>query len=342
MADARFFTRSGPQALSRIAELTGATLAPASDGARTIEDLAPLDAAGPQHISFLDNPKYTSQFRESRAGACFVRAKYQGQAPAGMALLFTDDPYSAYAKTAALFYPRDAHMPDISGGAQIAASAQLGEACRVDHGAVIGENARIGARCHIGANAYIAAGVVLGDECVIGANSTVSHALLGDRVIVHRGVHIGQDGFGFAPTRSGLLKVPQLGRVVIGSDVEIGSGTCIDRGAGPDTTIGDGCKIDNLVQIGHNCQIGRHVVLVAQCGIAGSTKIEDGAMVGGQVGIAGHVIIGRGAKVAGQSGVMRDVAAGETVGGSPAVPMRDWQRQTILLSQLIKRKRDEE
>jgi UDP-3-O-[3-hydroxymyristoyl] glucosamine N-acyltransferase len=161
---------------------------------------------------------------------------------------------------------------------------------------------------------------------------------VGNHVILHRGVHIGQDGFGFALGRGGHVKVPQLGRVIIEDHVEIGSGTCIDRGTGPDTHIGEGSKIDNLVQIGHNVQIGKQSVIVAQVGIAGSTRIGDGAVLGGQVGIAGHLKIGPGVKLAARSGVMEDIPAGAAYGGSPAVPVKDWHRQTLTLNKLIKQR----
>ena len=157
-------------------------------------------------------------------------------------------------------------------------------------------------------------------------------------MILHRGVHIGQDGFGFAPGRGGVTKVPQLGRVVIGDDVEIGSGSCVDRGAGPDTVIGAGSKIDNLVQIGHNVQVGRFVFIAAQTGIAGSSQVGDGSMLGGQVGIAGHLHIGAGAKLAAQSGVMTDIPAGSSYGGSPALPIKDWHRQTVAVAAMTKKK----
>lgn len=318
MADARFFTRGGPYPLSRIVELTGASLQGNAAPAKAFADVAALEAAGAADISFFDNVKYLGAFRASQAGACFVRPKFVDQAPAHMALLVTDDPYTAYARTAQLFY--------MAGF----------EPCISPH-AHIGDNVSIGAGCRIEAGVWIGDGVSIGEECVIGANSTVSHAILGSRVIIHRGVHIGQDGFGYAPSATGIVKVPQLGRVLIGNDVEIGSGTCIDRGAGPDTIIGDGTKIDNLVQIGHNCFIGRYAIIVAQVGIAGSARVEDGAMIGGQAGIAGHLTIGRGAKVAAQSGVMRDIPAGAAHGGSPSLPVKEWQRQLVALARLARR-----
>lgn len=336
MADPRFFKNAGPFRLSDVAGLTGASL---SGDDRSISDVAPLERANAQELSFLDNIKYLDAFSQSKAGACFVRKQYASRAPKGMALLITDEPYYAYAMAARRFYPEAELTPGISAHAHIAASADIGKGTRIDNGAIIGDGVRIGEHCHIGANTVIGENVEIGDHCRISALCSISHATLGKRVILHRGIHIGQDGFGFAAAKGKVpVKVPQLGRVLIGDDVEIGSGTCIDRGAGPDTVIGSGSKIDNLVQIGHNVQIGKHVFIAGQCGIAGSTVIGDGAMLGGQAGISGHVSIGAGGKLAAQAGLMKDVPPGQTYGGFPAMPMREWHRQTVAVAKLVQKK----
>lgn len=340
MVDRRFFVNHGPFTLSQIAEWTGCAFASPADLA--LADVAPLDRATTAHISFFDNPKYIEQFALSQAGACFVKSKYADKAPASMALLLTDDPYRCYALVAQRFYPRTTPTASIAPSAIIVASAKIGADCCIEAGVVIGEHAEIGAGTIIRANSVIGHGVQIGTHCQIGACSTLSHSIIGNHVILHRGVHIGQDGFGFALGRGGHIKVPQLGRVIIEDDVEIGSGSCIDRGTGPDTLIGAGTKIDNLVQIGHNVQIGRGCVIVAQAGIAGSTKLGDGVVLGGQVGIAGHLKIGSGAKVAAQSGVMVDIPAGLAVGGSPSMPVKDWHRQTLALAKLAKSKHSAE
>jgi UDP-3-O-[3-hydroxymyristoyl] glucosamine N-acyltransferase len=337
VADPRFFSKAGPFSLADLARRGGAELAPGVDGARMILDVAPLDAAQQDHISFLDNRKYVEVFLTTRAGACLVEREFVERAPAGTALLLTPDPYRSYAKIAQAFYPTPAPVPGIAEGAFVDASAKLGDGVRVERGAVVEADAVIGARCLIRPNAVVGAGVVLGDDCVIGSNASVSHAVLANRVVVYPGVCIGQDGFGFAMGAEGHVKVPQLGRVLIDDDVEIGANTTIDRGAGPDTVIGAGTKIDNLVQIGHNVQLGRGCVIVAQVGISGSTRLGDFVVVAGQAGITGHLRIGSGAKIAGQSGVMRDVAAGTTVGGSPAVPMAEWLRQSAELGRMGKK-----
>lgn len=317
MVDTRFFDKPAPLRLREVAALTGASLSAGADPEMIVEGLASLDNAGATDVSFLDNTKYIANFTRSKAGACLVRSKFALHAPDGIALLLTDQPYSAYAMLAAHMYPARTESS-------------------VHPTAVIGKNVTLGDGVSIGPYSVIGDGVSIGANTRIGALCTISHAIIGKDCILHRGIHIGQDGFGFAPTPKGLIKVPQLGRVVIGDNVEIGSGTCIDRGAGPDTTIGSGSKIDNLVQIGHNVQISRHCVIVSQVGIAGSTVIGDGAMLGGQVGVSGHLHIGPGAKIAAQAGILADIPAAATYGGSPAVPVRDWHRQTVALSKLIK------
>jgi UDP-3-O-[3-hydroxymyristoyl] glucosamine N-acyltransferase len=214
----------------------------------------------------------------------------------------------------------------------------LGKDVAVDAGAVVGENCIIGDRTRIGANAVIGDGVSIGDDCWIGSNCTLTHCQIGHRAIIHPGVCAGQDGFGFAPGMAMHTKVPQLGRVIIGNDVEIGANTTIDRGAGPDTVIGDGTKIDNLVQIGHNVTIGKGCLIVAQVGISGSTKVGNNVMIGGQAGLVGHLTIGDGARIAAQSGVSRDVPAGVTVAGSPAADAREYWKTLAFLNRLRKDK----
>jgi len=340
MVDRRFFTNHGPFTAGELAAITGATIQNAADTNRPLRDVAPLDRASAQDISFFDNSKYIAQFTGSNAGACFLRAKFADQAPAGMTVFLADDPYRCYALAAQKFYPKQKPTTGIAATAIIDPTATIGDGASIASGVVIGAHALIGARCSIGSNSVIDTGVEIGEDTSIGALTTLSHAIIGKRVIIHRGVHIGQDGFGFALGREGHIKVPQLGRVVVEDDVEIGSGTTIDRGTGPDTVIGEGTKVDNLVQIGHNVQIGRRAVIVAQCGISGSTRIGDGAVLGGQVGLAGHIKIGAGAKIAAKSGIMGDIPPGASYGGYPAVPVVDWHRQTIALSRLIKPKRD--
>jgi len=340
MADPRFFTVAGPFTVEEISRRTGATLAGTGKEKLVLRDVAPLDTAGPDQLSFLDNRKYVDLFRATGAGACFVHPDLSREAPKGVALLITPVPYRAYALAAQAFYPDPPPVPGVVPSAVVDATVDLGEGCRVEANAVIGDHAKLGRRCLIGPNAVIGPGVVLGDDVRVGAGASVSHSLIGNRVRIYPGARLGQDGFGFAPDPKGFVKVPQLGRVVVGDDVEIGANSTVDRGAGPDTVIGSGTMIDNLVQIGHNVQIGRQCVLVSQTGISGSTKLGDFVMIGGQVGFSGHLNIGAGAKIGAQAGVMRDVPAGETMLGAPAIPAREFFRQVAALQRLAK-KRDE-
>jgi UDP-3-O-[3-hydroxymyristoyl] glucosamine N-acyltransferase len=255
-----------------------------------------------------------------------------------MALLVSKEPYKAYALAAQAFYPAAEVVARRAPSAIIDSRAAVPDDCDIGPNVVIERGVRLGHRCRIGANTVIAAGVQIGDDCRISANVTLSHCVIGSRVVLHPGVRIGQDGFGFAPDAKAPIKVPQLGRVVIGDDVDVGANTTIDRGSGHDTVIGSGSMIDNLVQIGHNVVLGRCCILAGQVGISGSTRLDDFVMIGGQGGLAGHLHIGSGARIAAKSGLMRDVPAGETVCGSPAVPLSEFMRQTAVLQRLAKKK----
>jgi UDP-3-O-[3-hydroxymyristoyl] glucosamine N-acyltransferase len=340
MADPRFFTVAGPFSVAEIAQRTGATLGGAGTADLMLRDVAPLETAGPEALTWLDNRKYLDQFRATRAGAVFVQPALAAGAPASATLLLTEQPYRAYAVAAQAFYPEPPPEPGIAPSACVDPTARLGEGTAVEALAVIGPRVEIGKRCLIGANSVIGAGSVLGDDVRIGANVSVSHAVIGARVRLYPGARIGQDGFGFALDPKGYVKVPQLGRVIIGDDVEIGANTTVDRGAVRDTEIGAGTMIDNLVQIGHNVQIGRGCVLVSQVGISGSTRLGDYVMIGGQGGLIGHLTIGNGARIGAQAGIMRDVAPGETVMGSPAQPVKEFFRQVAAVQRLARKKGD--
>ena len=337
MADPRFFSVRGPFTLAQLVDISGAELV-AGDAERTVHDVAPLEAAGPEHLSFLDNKLYLEAFTASVAGACIVGAEYRERAPAGMAVLVAADPYRSYALAARAFYPEESEKGAIHETAIVDPSARLGEDVVVEARVVIGAGAEIGRACHIGVGTVIGPRVVIGDETSIGAGASISHAIIGARVLLHPGVRIGQRGFGFAMGREGHLKVPQLGRVLIEDDVEVGANSTIDRGSGPDTVIGAGSMIDNLVQIGHNVSLGKGCVIVAQAGVAGSSQLGDYVALGAQAGLVGHLKIGTGAQIAAQSGVMRDVPAGETVCGAPAVPLKQFFRQIAVVSRLAKQR----
>ena len=330
--DARFFERAGPFSLADVAAAVGAPVPEGAGGVFT--GVAPLQVAAAWHVSFLDNRRYGPALRQTGAGAVIVHPDMAAQVPPGSVALVTREPYAGWARAASLFHPPQPVRPGVhpaaavDPAAQVDASAELGPHCVVEAGAQIGPG------CRIGPGAVIGAGVVLGPGCRIGANATLSHAVLGARVYIYPGARIGQEGFGFAMTPSGFLTVPQLGRVMIGDDVEIGANTTVDRGSAQDTMIGAGSRLDNLVQIGHNVVLGRCCVVVSLAGISGSTVLEDFVMIGGQAGIAGHLRIGRRARVGAQAGVMADIPAGADFVGSPAMPTKEFFRNVAVLRKL--------
>lgn len=334
MADTRFFSVSGPFTVAELAETAQADLPDGADGSKQITDIAPLDAAGGDAISFIDNKRYFETFTKTRAGACIAAPNFADRAPPGTSILLSETPKLAFARVARAFYPPPRVEAEISPGATIDAMATLGKGCRIDPGAVIGARSEIGERCHIGANAVIGEGVVIGNDCIIGACASLSHSILGDRVYIHPGARIGQDGFGFVSSAAGHLRIPQIGRVIIHDDVEVGANTTIDRGSGSDTIIGAGCKIDNLVQIAHSVHLGRCCVIVSLVGISGSTRLGDFVVCAGQVGFAEHLTIGDGVKLAARAGVIHDLEAGRAYGGAPAIPIMQWRRQMVGLSRL--------
>jgi UDP-3-O-[3-hydroxymyristoyl] glucosamine N-acyltransferase len=345
MPDPTFFRTPRPASLAEIAQWTGARLVDASRALLTVSGVAPLDTAGPGDLAFLDNQKYASQLQSTRALACLVHPRFVASVPTEVAAIETAEPYRAYAIVLAKLYPAAYRLigaygdkDQVSPDARVHASAVLEPGAVVEPGAVIGAGVEIGQGTIIGANAVIGHDVRIGRNCYIGANATILHGLIGNRVIVHPGARIGQDGFGFAMGPKGHLKVPQIGRVVIQDDVEIGANSTIDRGASRDTIIGEGTKIDNLVQIGHNVMIGRHCVIVSQVGISGSTTLGDFVVIAGQAGLVGHLKIGTGAQIGAQSGVDGDIPMGARYVGSPAKPFLEFAREISTLKRLARRK----
>jgi UDP-3-O-[3-hydroxymyristoyl] glucosamine N-acyltransferase len=334
-----FFERAAPVRLRALAEKVGAQLAQGVDPDTLIHDVKPLLDAGVGELSFFDNRKYLTQLQATRASACLVAPAFADRVPGGTSILLSGGPYRAFALALQHFYP-DALSPKAamaaSGDPPIHPTARLEEDVRVEPGAVVGREAQIGRGTTVAAGAVIGYRVTVGRGCYIGPGASVTHALLGDRVLLHAGVRIGQDGFGFAMGAGGHLRVPQVGRVIIQDDVEIGANSCVDRGALKDTIIGEGTKIDNLVQIGHNVVIGRRCVIVAQSAIAGSSTLEDFVVMGGQSGVAGHLTVGAGAQIAGVSHVTDNVPPRARMVGTPAQPIRDWTRERVAVRRLAK------
>jgi UDP-3-O-[3-hydroxymyristoyl] glucosamine N-acyltransferase len=329
--DPRFFARTGPHSLAAVAEAARGEAPP-----RRVRytGIAPLQSAGPEEVSFLDNKRYLPALAGTQAGAVVIHPDLAGQVPEGCVAIATPEPYEGWARVAALFHPEPPAVPGVHPAAVVDPSATIDPSVEIGPLAVIGARAEIGPRCRIGALAVIGDGVAIGADCRIGPQVSVSHALLGARVCLYPGARVGQDGFGFAITGEGLLSVPQLGRVILGDDVQVGANSTIDRGSAQDTVIGAGSRLDNLVQIGHNVRLGRCCVVVAQAGISGSTELEDFVVVAAQAGMTGHLRIGRQARIGAQAGVMADVPPGQDVVGSPAQPVKAFFRQVAILRRM--------
>jgi len=334
IGDARFFTRSGPHSIATVAEAAGGTI-PETD--LLLTGVAPLQAAGPDEVSFLDNRRYAAALEKTSAGSVIIHPEMLARVPAGVVPIITTEPYAGWARVAALFYPTPPLRPGVHPTAFVADSASVDGSAEVGPFAFVEAGAKIGPRCRIAPHVTIAQGVVIGPDCRIGAHASLSHAVLGARVYVYPGARIGQEGFSFASTKSGFISVPHLGRVVLGDDVEVGANTTIDRGSTGDTTIGDGSRLDNLVQIGHNVSLGRCCVVVAQVGVSGSVVLEDFVQIGGQAGVAGHLRVGQGARIGAQAGVMSDVPPGAAQVGSPAQPRQEVFRQIATLKRLAQK-----
>lgn len=310
-----------------------------------IEGASPIETATAGQISFIDNPKYLKYLENTKASAVFCAEKHVDQLPEGVVGLVHSTPYKAYGQAIRLLYPTAMRPQPILGEEGVSDKAIIGIDAKIEDNVTIEAGAIIGARAAIGSGSVILAGAVIGSDVqigrntTIGANATIVTAYVGDDVIIHNGVQIGQDGFGFAMGAGGHHKVPQIGRVIIQDKVEIGANSTVDRGANRDTVIGEGSKIDNLVQIGHNATIGRHCVIVGLAGISGSATLGDYVVVAGQAGIVGHTTIGDGAQVGGGSGVHGDVAPGDKVMGYPAIAASKWMREAAKIMLADKRDR---
>jgi UDP-3-O-[3-hydroxymyristoyl] glucosamine N-acyltransferase len=309
------------------------------DPARPISRLASLESAGPESITFLAGRRFARAARHSRAGAMIVSAALEADVPEGAARLVVSDPYVAYAHLSCWFealLAGPSPAPSIHPGASVDPRARIGPGVDIGPGALIEAGAAIGEGCRIGAGVTVGEGASIGPGSRLHPNVVVYAGVrIGARAVVHAGAVIGADGFGFAPSADGFVKIAQLGSVEIGDDVEIGANTTVDRGALDDTVIGDGCKLDNLVQVGHNVRIGAHTVIAGCVGIAGSAVIGRRCMIGGGVGIAGHIEICDGAVIGGFSLVERSVTEpGFYTGAWPLQGHAQWERTAATLKQL--------
>ncbi len=345
MPSDRFFVKANPMLLRDVSAFFDANGGVFVQGKKRqanldtpINGVASLDAAIESDVTLLHNARYVAKLSESKALVCITNKSFVTEGLPDIPCIFHPQPYRAFAQLATHMFvkkemPNDG-MISTTQGAWVHPTATIHQSATLSPGAVIGADVEIGERTEIGANTVIAQGVTIGNDCRIEAHTSLQFCELGDNISLSTGVRIGQAGFGFVMDEKGHVPVPQLGRVLIENNVDIGATTTIDRGTLNDTIIGAGTRIDNLVQIGHGVQLGKGCVIVAQVGIAGSTILEDHVIVAGQVGIAGHIRIGKGARIAAKSGVMKDVAPGQTMAGMPAVPVTKWHRQNVTLARL--------
>jgi UDP-3-O-[3-hydroxymyristoyl] glucosamine N-acyltransferase len=308
-------------------------------GDLVITDAAALESAGPTEIAFVGNRKAANQADQSHAGCLLVPDEF----PAGRTLIRVSDPRGSFATVIGLLYPPASIVPGIHPTAVIAPGAEIASTAAIGPHATVGARARIGDRTSIGAGCTIGAGVRIGSDCLLHPRVTIyDHVSIGDRAVLHSGCVLGADGFGFVRGPAGYQKFPQIGRVEIGNDVEIGANSCVDRAALGVTRIGDGVKLDNLVHIGHNCSIGRHVVIAAQTGLSGGVVVEDFAVIGGQVGIGDKARIESGAVLGSGCGILTSkiVRKGQVVWGTPARPLKQHLEQLANLARLPKLRKE--
>lgn len=333
--------RTSPASLTAqtVADLVGGRVL--GEAETRLDGVAPLDRAGPSHLSLLASGKYVEAFRRSLAGAAIVPEEFAALDGGPTTRIVVTDPARALAHVLVRFHPDAGADTGVDPTAHLGPGCVLGEGVSVGPGAVLGRNVRLGDRVRVGPGAVLEDGVEVGEDTEIGPRVVCgSRTRIGRRCRIKAGAVLGGVGFGYVPGEAGLARVPHVGRCLLEDDVDIGANTCVDRGSIDDTIIGAGTKLDNLVQIGHNVRIGRRCLLMAQVGVAGSTRIGDDVILAGQVGIAGHLTIGDGARLAAQSGLSSDVPAGEDWGGYPARPNREWLRSTAVLYRLAPVARD--
>ena len=322
-------TGPGPFTAAEIAAHVGGEVE--GDGAVELVDVRPLGEAGPEHLSFLSNRRYYRQLRTSRAGAVLIDRTTD---PHGHTVIRCDDPYQAFARSLALFHPLIWPEPGVDPRAAVAEDAVV-EGATVEAFAFVGPGARVGAGSWIESGAYVGAGAEVGESCRLMPHSVVAAGCrVGDRVWLNPGAILGGEGFGFAPSPDGHVKIPQVGRVVIEDDVEIGANSCVDRATMGDTRVRRGAKLDNLVQVAHGAEIGEHDFLVAFAGIAGSARLGKGVIVAAKAGVIGHSEIGDGVQIATGSRVLKSQPAGARLAGYPAIDQAAWLKAAARFADL--------
>jgi len=347
MADPIFFKPSRELTIGDIADFTGASLRNPKLAPRAVARLSSINDASADALVFVDGKKNAAALAGKKAAAVLCSEDVADNVPSDVAVLVTKYPQRDFSSVGRMLFPISVRPQSWLGETGISPAAFIHPSARIEDGVTIEAGASIGKDVTIGSGTLIAATAVVGVGCQIGRDSyiapgvAVQFAMIGNRVSLHPGVRIGQDGFGYVPGPRGLEKVPQLGRVILQDDVEIGANTTIDRGALSDTFIGEGTKIDNLVQIGHNVRFGRFCVVAALCGISGSVVIGDQTMIGGSVGLADHVVIGSRVQIAAGSGVMNDIPDGERWGGVPARPIKQWFRDIANIRSIGKPRKEQ-
>ena len=331
MVDTRFYNKKENVTLADVAKVTDSVLQDTTKAGEIVSDIATMQKAGNSEICFFYDRKSKELAPQINALACVTTTDLAQFVPQCVAVLINENPKIAFIKLNEFMYSLAKPSSGIDESAKIAKSAKIGKDCYIGANVVIGENVEIGDNCRIEPNVVIEDGCIIGARTRIASNASIAYAIIGTDCYIYSGARIGYDGFGFQLMNGQHHRIVQLGRVIIGNDVEIGANACIDRGALDDTVIGDGCRIDNLVQIAHNDKLGRGCVIVAQVGIAGSCTLGNYVVCGGQVGLADHLNIGDGVQIAAQSGVMRDIEAGSVMMGSPCVPFKDFMRQVAFL-----------
>ena len=348
MTDPVFFAPSRRISVSEIAELTGAKLADQTHGERLVDGIASAADGGEGKLVFVEGKRNATLLKSLSAAAVLCTSDFEELVPPGIAALVTPKPQRAFALIGRLLYPATARPLPMTGETGISPRSVISKEARleadvtVEAGAVIGPGVAIGSGTVVAANAVIGASTQIGRDCYVGPGASIQCALIGNRVFIFGGAQIGREGFGFVAGPRSAERLPQIGRVIIQDDVEIGANTTIDRGAMADTVIGEGTKIDNLVQIAHNVSIGRGCLIAGQAGLSGSVTLGDGVQLGGGVGIADHLTIGSGAQLAAGSGLMHDIPAGERWAGFPAGPFDQTFRQFAALRRLAGTRKSKE